>query len=67
MTNAGKPVYSMNGDIYQLSPIFATIYAIISKCQTYAFSIDRVVEVLDAEFYGTNTLMQKRNSVYKYA
>ena len=31
LTNAGKPVYSLVGDIYTLSPIFATLYAIISK------------------------------------
>ncbi len=66
MTNAGKPVYSMNGDIYQLSPIFATIYAIISKTQTYAFSIDRGVVAPDSDFYGTDTLKQRRNSAHKY-
>ena len=31
LTNAGKPVFSLNGDIYSLSPIFATLYAIVSK------------------------------------
>jgi hypothetical protein len=31
LTNAGKPVFTMNGDIYNLSPIFATLYAIVSK------------------------------------
>ena len=31
LTNAGKPVYSLVGDIYALSPIFATLYAIVSK------------------------------------
>ena len=31
LTNAGKPVYSMVGDIYTLDPIFATLYAIVSK------------------------------------
>ena len=31
LTNAGKPVYSMVGDIYALAPIFATLYAIVSK------------------------------------
>ena len=35
LTNAGKPVYSMVGDIYALAPIFATLYAIVSKAQTY--------------------------------
>ncbi len=35
LTNAGKPVYSMVGDIYALAPIFATLYAIVSKTQTY--------------------------------
>ena len=37
LTNAGKPVYSMVGDIYTLAPIFATLYAIVSKAQTYQF------------------------------
>jgi hypothetical protein len=31
MTNSGKPVYSSQGDIYQLSPIIATLYAMLSK------------------------------------
>lgn len=39
MTNAGKPVFSINGDIYVLAPIFATLYAIISKMQTFQFKI----------------------------
>lgn len=37
LTNAGKPVYSMVGDIYALAPIFATLYAIVSKAQTFTF------------------------------
>ena len=37
ITNAGKPVFSLNGDIYSLSPIFATLYAMISKHQTFRF------------------------------
>jgi len=28
------------GDIYPLAPIFATLYAIVSKAQTYKFSPD---------------------------
>ena len=40
LTNAGKPVYSMVGDIYALAPIFATLYAIISKAQTYSFATE---------------------------
>eukprot|EP00347_Sterkiella_histriomuscorum_P009279 403341817 len=36
-TNAGKPVYSSYGDIYQLSPIIATLYAILSKVHTFEF------------------------------
>jgi len=34
-TNAGKPVFSSTGDIYHLSPIIATLYAIISKYETF--------------------------------
>jgi len=34
-TNAGKPVFTSHGDIYRLSPIIATLYAIISKIETF--------------------------------
>ena len=37
LTNAGKPIYAMHGDIYSLSSIFATLYAMISKVQTFRF------------------------------
>ena len=37
LTNAGKPVFSLYGDISNLSTIFATLYAIVSKAQTYQF------------------------------
>lgn len=35
LTNAGKPVFSLHGDIYALSSVYATLYAMISKVQTY--------------------------------
>jgi len=35
LTNSGKPVFSYQGDMYLLSSIYATLYAIISKVQTY--------------------------------
>ena len=35
MTNAGKPVFSLHGDIYALSSVYATLYAMISKVQTF--------------------------------
>jgi hypothetical protein len=35
LTSAGKPVYTSQGDIYHLSPIIATLYAIISKVETF--------------------------------
>lgn len=37
LTNTGKPVFALNGDIYTLSSIYATLYAMISKAQTYDF------------------------------
>ena len=40
LTNAGKPVFTLNGDIYNLSPIFATLYASESKAQTYQYADD---------------------------
>ena len=44
LTNAGKPVFTMNGDIYNLSPIFATLYAIVSKAQTFHFADEKKEE-----------------------
>lgn len=35
LTNSGKPVFSAKGDIYTLSSVYATLYAMISKVQTY--------------------------------
>lgn len=37
LTNTGKPVFAAHGDIYTLSSIYATLYAMISKAQTYEF------------------------------
>ena len=31
LTNSGKPVFSAYGDMYTLSSVYATLYAIISK------------------------------------
>ena len=32
------------GDIYALSPIFATLYAIVSKAQTFQFTDDPMIQ-----------------------
>ena len=40
LTNSGKPVFSYKGDMYTLSSIYATLYAMISKVGTYRF--DRI-------------------------
>lgn len=37
LTNTGKPVFAQYGDIYILSSIYATLYAMISKSSTYTF------------------------------
>ena len=34
MTTAGKPVFALHGEIQSLAPMFATLYAIISKVET---------------------------------
>ena len=31
LTNSGKPLFSSKGDIYTLSSIYATLYAMVSK------------------------------------
>ena len=35
LTNSGKPVFSYKGDMYVLSTLMATMYAMISKVSTY--------------------------------
>lgn len=35
LSNAGKPIYALHGDIYNLSSVYATLYAMISKTQTF--------------------------------
>ena len=37
LTNSGKPVFCAYGDMYTLSSLFATLYAMVSKVQTYEF------------------------------
>jgi len=59
------------GDIYVLSPIFATMYAIICKLQAFSFIKDnRNTQHTnnDSEFFGSNTLKlsDRNNSIYKY-
>lgn len=55
ITNAGKPVFTMNGDIYNLSPIFATLYAIVSKAQTFQFNEESI------EFINPHSDFDKMN------
>ena len=31
LTNSGKPVFSAYGDMYTLSSVYATLYAMVSK------------------------------------
>jgi hypothetical protein len=35
LTNSGKPVYTSSGDLYQLSPLIATLYAMVAKVQSF--------------------------------
>ena len=48
LTNSGKPVFAAKGDIYTLSSVYATLYTMISKVQTYQF-VDQEVEQLRRE------------------
>ena len=59
LTNAGKPVYSMVGDVYTLAPIFATLYAIVSKAQTYCFKEDVTDEQKTATAEGPETFLRQ--------
>lgn len=48
LTNSGKPLFSSQGDIYTLSSIYATLYAIVSKVQTFNFqNINLQDEIVD--------------------
>lgn len=50
LSNAGKPIYSLHGDIYNLSSIYATLYAMISKIQTFQFKpIDITIHAIKDE------------------
>ena len=40
LSNSGKPIYSTHGDIYTLSSVYATLYAMVSKVQTYEFTTE---------------------------
>jgi hypothetical protein len=64
-TNAGKPVFTSHGDIYHLSPIIATLYAIISKIET--FNIKQRRHPLESEKMEkkriAKELMQARGSI----
>jgi len=44
LTNSGKPVFSQKADMYVLSSIYATLYAMVSKVQTYQFPEGPLVE-----------------------
>ena len=40
LSNSGKPIFSTYGDIYTLSSVYATLYAMISKVQTFEFTTE---------------------------
>lgn len=40
LSNSGKPIFSTHGDIYTLSSVYATLYAMISKVQTFEFTTE---------------------------
>lgn len=53
LTNTGKPVFSQYGDIYTLSSIYATLYAMISKGSTYEFIEGfNVLDLMDSQEMG---------------
>lgn len=53
MTNTGKPVFATHGDIYTLSSIYATLYAMISKASTYSFIEGfNINDLLDSQEMG---------------
>ena len=58
LTNSGKPVFSAYGDMYVLSSVYATLYAMISKVQTFEFkSIDLSIDGPNA---NTETISQMK-------
>ena len=48
LTNSGKPVFSAYGDMYTLSSVYATLYAIVSKAQTYECKPIDLTELIDS-------------------
>lgn len=65
MTAAGKPVFAMNGDIQQLAPLFATIYAIISKIESIDNSLTESVSFPSAfKANGFQVKILKKSLIY---
>jgi hypothetical protein len=71
LTNSGKPVFAAKGDIYTLSSVYATLYAMISKVQTYSFIDEeeeakhRESQIFEADDMSFSTDRNDRNeSVY---
>lgn len=65
LTNSGKPVFAQHGDMYTLSSIYATLYAMISKVQTYRF-LERITEEsADTAFSSTNATDSDLDSGHK--
>ena len=60
LTNSGKPVFAAKGDIYTLSSVYATLYAMISKVQTYQFvdqEVEQLVQYVDQSDQGEDQIV----------
>ena len=65
LTNSGKPLFSSKGDIYTLSSIYATLYAMVSKIQTFQFQkidLQDAIEQDDDEIERNNLNQVKEQS-----
>mmetsp|Transcript_24721 Transcript_24721/g.38496 ORF Transcript_24721/g.38496 Transcript_24721/m.38496 type:complete len:86 (+) Transcript_24721:134-391(+) len=63
LSNSGKPIFSAHGDIYTLSSVYATLYAMVSKVQTFEFQTESVSEMAAGEAKKTVEEEKKEEDV----
>lgn len=64
MTNSGIPVFCYQGDMYQLSTLYATLYAVISKMQNYQFQRIDLQEDEELKLEGKKKSKSKQPEPY---
>ena len=48
LSNSGKPLFAAHGDIYTLSSVYATLYAMVQKVESFEFLEEESVNEMTA-------------------